>query len=427
MVQSDPERLVHLAVKSGPDAGRMFFLKAKKEALIGRGPLCDLRLTDPGCSQKHCMVRSAGDIVFIEDLQSRNGTRVNGEPTTDRVLDENGLIEIGTSVIELTWVATEKTVPVHAVESPGAPTLMERPHVGDTGRLVNRETKRIPSTMLTETQMKEFRAARGRLGQMIGDYLLLETLGTWDLGAIFRAKGLKSKEEVALTIIPNDTAVTVDLLKIFIEGTKTGVEAPNTVRIQKAGMTENEGYIITDVVKGRDLESALDAGRKFTPAQAVEVLLPVCEALAWAHAESVIHGELRPESILITAEEKSLLQGLGLPSRTDPEGKTIFKRKERLSALAFLAPELTLAKKAAPASDVYSLGAVLYTTLTGKRPYEAKSKLELVRAIRWEDPAPLANVAKPLVDAVATAMAKESDKRFPGMREFAEALKAAVK
>src|SRR5438045_1540068 len=96
--------IVQLTVQNGPDKGRMFFVKPKREALIGRIASADLKLSDPGVSQKHCLVRSAGDMVFVEDLSGPNGTFVDGERIVSRVLDEGGRIEIGSSVVEVTWV-----------------------------------------------------------------------------------------------------------------------------------------------------------------------------------------------------------------------------------------------------------------------------------------------------------------------------------
>src|SRR3954466_13790353 len=125
VVDSVEKQLVHLLVVSGPDKGKMFFIKPGKEALIGRAPGVDLRLTDGGASGKHCLVRSAGDVVFVEDLKSRNGTKVNGETISNRVLDEKGTLQIGNTPIELSWAATGREVPLSSVETNFAPTLLE--------------------------------------------------------------------------------------------------------------------------------------------------------------------------------------------------------------------------------------------------------------------------------------------------------------
>jgi eukaryotic-like serine/threonine-protein kinase len=424
------DRIIHLAVIKGPDKGQMFFLKSGKEALVGRAPASDLRLTDPGASQRHCLIRAAGDMVFIEDLGSRNGTLVNGDPTTRRVLDENGTLEVGTSTIELTWVSTDKQVPIGSVPSAAAPTLLERNVL---------KTSEIPmkvgggqTTVMEENDLKEFQSAREMLGKMIGDYLLLEPLGVNELGVVFRAKGIKTREHVALVLIKKVTARTAELLETFLSNTRTGLDVPNTVKLLGVGESGEHCYIASQVARGRDLESALSSGRRFDHAEAIKLLLPICHALQAAHVLKVIHGEVQPDNILLTADEKPLLLGLGLARKTDWEGRYIFERKKDsgLEKQAFMSPELTLAKELTPASDVYSTAATLYMLLTGKLPFKAATRLELVRKIRWEEP-PLVSTLAPAVpqalsDVIIRAMTKEFEARHQSIIELSEALHAAI-
>ena len=421
-----PERVVHLIVKDGPDKGKMFFLRSGKEATIGRAPVCDLRLSDPGASSKHCLVRSAGDLVFVEDLNSRNGTVVNGERTTQRVLDDNGTIEVGTSKIELKWVLTESAVPLASVQSIGAPTLMESQQ---TAHINTRETQRLPpSTVLSDTQLKDFRTAREMLGRSVAGYLLLETLGVNDLGVVFRAKSVKSKDPVAVTLTEKASFKTEDLLQEFIKATQTHLAIPNAISIVGIGVDGETFFLATALVKGRDLESLLDAGRKFTPQEFARLFAGVCDTLAAAHAKDIFHRELRPQCIVVDESDQPHVQFLGLGYSYDFEGKSIFSRKEDLKRMSYLAPEVTLSKPPTPQSEVFSLGTTLFHVLTGQRAFEAKTRLELVRKIRWEDTPPLSTLNKtvpqPLADVVAKAMAKEPAARFANMNAFAEALRA---
>jgi len=421
-----PERIVHLMVKDGPDKGKMFFLKSGKEATIGRGPACDLRLTDPGASSKHCLVRSAGDLVFVEDLNSRNGTVVNGERTTQRVLDENGSIEVGTSKIELTWAVTESAVPLSSVQSIGAPTLME---TGSTGRVTTRDTQRMPpSTVLSDTQLKDFRAAREMLGRSVAGYLLLETLGVNDIGVVFRSKALKSKDAVVLTVTDKASFNTEEQLQAFLKETQTNLEIPNAIPILGTGIEGDTVFIATALVKGRDFDSLMDAGRKYSPQEIARLFAVLCDTLAAAHAKGIFHQELRPQTIIVDESEQPHLQFLGLGYSYDAEGKSIFSRKEDLKRMSYLAPELTLSKPPTAQSEIFSLGTMMFHALTGQRAFDAKTRLELVRKIRWEDTPPLETLNKavpqPLADAVAKAMAKEPAARFADMKAFAETLRA---
>ena len=103
--------VVRLRVRSGPDKGRELLLSVKKEALLGRGRASDLRLTDPTVSQKHCLVRAAGDLVILEDLKGANGTWVNGQKVTQHVFDRDGVFLIGQTEVEVSWVACEEKPP----------------------------------------------------------------------------------------------------------------------------------------------------------------------------------------------------------------------------------------------------------------------------------------------------------------------------
>ena len=435
------QRLVHLNVVSGPDKGLMYFLKPKKEALIGRAAAADLRLTDNGASQKHCMVRSAGDMIFIEDLQSSNGTSVNGERTDQRVLDENGQIEIGGTVIEVQWVETEKHVPLASVQSPKAPTLLDR--VSKTAPIPRPSS--AGSTISDAAQLQDFRAARALLGSSVGGYLLLETLGVNDLGVLFRAKALKSRDAVALTLIKPSSARSPELLARFLRDTRTTLKIPGAPQVLAAGSEGANAFIVMELTRGRDLAARVNEDQPLKPSEAVALTESIGAVLQEAHEQGVIHGDVRPVNILFSdgsgagvpagagteARPTILLLGLGLARRIDGEGRPIFVNKEEhRERLAFTCPELTLAKPSSPAADVYSLAATLYFALSGQCPYQAPTQLELVRKIRWEDPPLLSGLGREipasLAEVIARGMAKESGERFATMREFTDALKASI-
>ncbi|MCY3024098.1 MAG: serine/threonine-protein kinase, partial [Planctomycetota bacterium] len=207
-------------------------------------------------------------MVFVEDLNSRNGTRVNGEPASVRVLDENGRIEIGASVIELSWVATESAVPLGAVASAAAPTLLD--DLGKTTTL-RRADEPAGSTVLGAQQLQELRAAQGRLGQTIGDFILLEVVGVGGMGFVYRAKNTKLRTEVALKLIARASAKTPRLLDRFLQECRTDPQVPGAARLLGTGLGERDAYVAMEFVHGRNLQSLVDAGRRFTAADIVAI------------------------------------------------------------------------------------------------------------------------------------------------------------
>ena len=429
MSNPDEQRVVHLQVVAGPDTGRMYFLKVGKEALLGRAPGADLRLNDPGVSSRHCLVRSAGDMVFVEDLKSSNGVKVNGEPCTVRVLDSDGKIELGGTTIELKWAVTQAQVPLASVASPAAPTLMEgSPH--ETERRNTTTIRRHPSagsTMLHDSQMKEFTAAKAMLGQTVGNYLLLEPIGIGSAGPVFRGKHLKTRLEAALKVIRRSGARAPELLTQFIKDVKTGLAIPGAANLLDAGEDEKYAYIAMAMYRARELQSLIVDDKRFTPAQAVTLGQELCHTLAVAHSRGIVHRDIRPSNILIEEGGMPILLDLGYPKNTDMEGKFILPVKDdAVARVRYTAPEATRSNAADARTDVFSLGATLYFTITGKHPFTAKTPLETIRKIRWEDVAPLTEfgASNELNSAIMRALAKEPDQRYSNMTDFAAALGA---
>ena len=425
------KRVVHLLVASGPDAGRMFFLKMGKEAMIGRAPTADLRLTDAGVSSRHCVVRSAGDMIFVEDLGSRNGIRINGEAAAVRVLDSDGKIELGTSVIELKWAVTEAEVPLASVVSPAAPTLLE--NTGTTQRLQTSAFPRVSgpnSTHLDDDQMQEFRAAKGMLGQTIAGYLLLEPIGIGATGPVFRAKRVKDRAEVALKLIRKTDAKTPELLDTFLKDTRTELQIPGAANIIEVGKSEKYAHIAMELFRGRELQAIVADNMKYTPAEIVKLAGPLCATLAAAHAKGVLHRDIRPSNILVQADGAPILLELGLARKRNTEGKPIFTiRDDPMSRVRYLSPEITRTGQLDGRADMFSLAATFYFAITGAPPFQAKTPLELIRKIRWEDVAPLTgeHVPEAFSKAMGRALIKEPDQRYASVLDFAKALKDALK
>ncbi len=431
MINDSEKRVVHLEITAGPDKGRMFFLKMGKEAVIGRAGTADLRCTDPGVSSRHCVVRSAGDMIFVEDQNSRNGIRVNGEPATVRVLDSDGKIELGNTVVELKWVVTEAEVPLAAVDSPFAPTLIEgQKH--DTSTSVRTTMTRISgpgSTMLEEAQMTDFRHAKEMLGQTLAGYLLLEPIGIGSTGPVFRAKRVKDRVEVALKLIRKGDAKTAELLAIFLKDTRTHLDVPGAANVVEVGEIEKYAFLAMDLYRGRELQAIVADNTKFTPAQIVKISDPLCATLAAAHAKGVLHRDIRPANILIQADSTPILLELGLARKRNNEGKSIFNIKDDpLSRVRYLSPEITRTGMVDGRADMFSLAASFYFAVTGSAPFHAKTPMELLRKIRWEDVAPLEGdgIPEAFSRVISRALIKEPEQRFANVTDFAKALRESV-
>ena len=439
VAESDADtRIIQLLVKSGPDKGRMYFVKPKKEAVIGCAPSADLRLTDPDASQKHCLIRLAGDMVFVDDLGGGKGTFIDGESVVSRVLDEDGQIEIGSSVIELIWVKTNSEIPLGTVQSADAPTLL----MGDSPfKMIDPPVKvKREVNIFDPGKFEQYRSAGGMLGRIIGGYLLLEVAGIGEMGIVYRAKQIKTREQAALKVIPHSSVRGQQLLTRFLMGTRVGLKISGAANVIATGEDGKYAYIAMELARGVGLQASVRSGRKFDPKPAVKLFCRLCETLQEAHALGIVHRNIKPSSILLGPDQVPVLLDLGLAKKTDSEGKSIFIQAEPVLAstsqdilenMAYLSPEMSLEARDIDArADIYSLAAALYFTLGRQPPFTADSPLALVRMVRRNDATPLRELNKDvtilLSGVIARAMAKSKDERFENMKEFGKTLQRAV-
>ena len=429
-------QVVHLIVRSGPDTGRHFDLKPKKEALIGRATEAALRLTDPSVSYKHCLIRSAGHMVFIEDLKSRNGTIVNGEATASRALSEDGQIAIGSSVIEVTWNTPVKDAVLPKVaDSLGGTLLMKR--ASGTTMMLRSGTPEGGTLMLGAGLSADLRSGAPssntlqlRAGKVVGDSLLLEIIGSGSLGVLYRGKGVKSRADVAVKVFPSAHARSPELLQGFLSETKIGLKIPNAVQTLSCGVVAENVYISMELVRGRSLRAIVDGGKKYTPAEAVEVFLPICEALHAAHVQNILHRDIKPVNLMINDAHVPVLLDLGFGKKTDSAGISIFKDDNPLDRLEYMSPELAKEEAYDKRADIYALAGTFFFALIGQAPFTAATDTKLIAEKCTED-APLLSdlrkdVSAALASVIAKGLAKDSVSRFNDMQEFASALKAAL-
>jgi eukaryotic-like serine/threonine-protein kinase len=259
--------------------------------------------------------------------------------------------------------------------------------------------------------------------------MLLEVIGVGGMGFVYRAKNFKSREDVALKLIPKDRFRSDEARERFSSEIRRELQVPGAARILLVGETEKSLYIASDYVKGRNLESMVEAGHAFSPHEVARIGAEIAAVLQGAHDKGAIHGALTPSTIVISDSGAAMLTDLGLGRRTDSEGKGILTGDERLGAIGFRSPEQTREIPQLDArADIYGLAAALYFLLSGHRPFTADTRLDLIRRIRWDDFKPLAEYRKDLPEsllkALARAMEKEPEKRFATAADFAAALQA---
>lgn len=251
-----------------------------------------------------------------------------------------------------------------------------------------------------------------------GPFRLVERLGRGGLAVVFRA--VRDGMEVALKILESTQPDIVAQFRREAE-VASALSHPNLVQVFDAGEADGHGYLSMELVGGPSLAEAIRR-RLFTVADYVLMLAQVARALHHAHRRGVVHRDITPGNILLSADRTAKLTDFGQAIRIDENvrlapgvasGTPVFMSPEQAVALH----DMVDAR-----ADVYSLGAVLYNAVTGRPPFSGTQSLEILRRVQTEDPLMPSELDPAMAAILRRAMDKDPNGRFPTMNEFATVL-----
>ena len=213
---------------------------------------------------------------------------------------------------------------------------------------------------------------------LAGRYRVVAMLGKGGMGEVYRADDLTLGQPVALKFLPEAVANNPSAVERFRNEVRTArqVSHPNVCRVYDVGEIDGQLFLSMEYVDGEDLGSLLRRIGRLPADKAVEIARRLCAGLAAAHEKGVLHRDLKPGNVMLDGRGQVLLTDFGLAGLADQiEGAEV-----RSGTPAYMAPEQLAGKEVTVKSDIYALGLVLYEIFTGKRPFEAKTLQELVRA-----------------------------------------------
>jgi Protein kinase domain len=269
------------------------------------------------------------------------------------------------------------------------------------------------------------------VGSTFAGYRIEGVAGRGGMGVVYRARDLTLERVVALKFIAPDLASTPGFRERFTAETKTAasLDHPNVIPIFQAGEHEGVLFLAMRYVDGDDLRSELQREGRIAPDRAARIASQIAAALEAAHSAGLVHRDVKPANVLLTADDHAYLTDFGLTKRVVADAEAT-QTGQLVGSLNYVAPEQIRGEPVSPRTDVYGLGCLFFHILTGRVPFP----LEGNEAKLWahvSEPPPLASSVAPAVPAtfdqvIVRAMQKRSDDRFQSAGELGRAIAEAA-
>ena len=262
-------------------------------------------------------------------------------------------------------------------------------------------------------------------------YRIEEPIGQGGMGVVYLAHDVRLRRKVALKLMAPSLARDERYRTRFASESELAMslEHPNVVPIHDAGEAEGRLYLAMRRVEGTDLRALLRREGALAPARALAIVSQIAQALDAAHANGLVHRDVKPSNVLLDDNEHVYLADFGLTRRLSDEASL---RADTLAVgtPAYVAPEQLEGRTVDGRADVYSLGCLLYECLTGEPPFRGDSRLALAWAHLEQEPPRVTERRPELSEAVdpvvVRAMAKDPAERFATCAELAAAAETAL-
>ena len=261
-----------------------------------------------------------------------------------------------------------------------------------------------------------------------GRYSILRLLGQGGMGAVYKARDLELDRVIALKVIRPELAGNPGILQRFKQELILArhVTHKNVIRIYDLGDADGLKFITMEYVDGEDLRALLRRHNKFSPTEAVEIVQQICRALEAAHAEGVIHRDLKPQNVMRDSQGRIVVMDFGLARSLEAPGMT--QTGALVGTLEYMSPEQALGAELDQRSDLFAVGLIFYELLTGKAPYKADTAIASLMKRTHERATPASDVdnsvPKSLSAIVSKCLEREPKHRFSGTPDLLRELDA---
>jgi serine/threonine protein kinase/tetratricopeptide (TPR) repeat protein len=275
-------------------------------------------------------------------------------------------------------------------------------------------------------------------GTRLGPYEILGQIGAGGMGEVYRARDARLHRDVAIKVLPTSFSADPDRLRRF-EGEARAASAlnhPNILTIHDIGTDQGAPYLVSELLQGESLRDRLQSGA-LKSGTAVDFAKQVAQGLAAAHKQGIVHRDLKPENLFVLEDGRVKILDFGLAKLTRPESSVSDESHALttpaetepgvvMGTLGYMSPEQLRSQPTDHRSDIFSLGAILYEMLAGRRAFSRSTPVDTISAVLNEEPAELSKTVEGLSPGleriVGRCLEKNPETRFQSARDLAFAL-----
>lgn len=268
----------------------------------------------------------------------------------------------------------------------------------------------------------------------LADYEILEEIGRGGMGVVYKARQISLNRIVAVKTLQTGRVDTlINQLRFQSEAESAGgLDHPHIVSVFEIGEADEQPFFSMPLIAGTTLSRRIAEG-PLANREAARLLIPVCRAVGYAHRQGILHRDLKPSNILIDRTGRPFVSDFGLAKRLQTDGEAQLSLTETgaiLGTPGYMAPEQAAGQRGeiSQATDIYSLGGILYACVTGRAPFQAATAVDTLMMILEQEPPP-PRLLNPRIDSdlemiIQKALQKPADLRYETADALADDLEA---
>lgn len=357
-----------LVVERGAEKGLSLNLGPEDLSyIVGRLNTCNLVLTDYLISRQHFKLEKTGGLFTIADMESHNGTFVNGvKIQSETMLAFGDTIRAGESLF----------------------------------------------SFQSDSDKSEGQLA----GQKLGGYHIQTRIGVGGMGEVYKATQMALGRTVALKILTPDLTADRTFVERFLSEARAAgrLNHPNVIGVHEVGQENGVYYLSMEYVGGGSVQDMISRGRKLDQLRATEIVLQAAKALEYAEKVAIVHCDIKPDNLMLTDAGEVRLADLGIAKSLNEKGKAD-QSEGVFGSPHYMAPEQARGLPLDHRADIYSLGVTFFRMLSGKVPFTGKDAKEIMEKQVFDEPEPMKRLEPRLAPMVYQVLDRMMRKK-PGER-----------